>query len=161
MNGTGRFSPTRRKLLIGGAAGVAALGIFGASSWSRLKNFRAEWIEQGVRNNLPGIDLDRASLKTFIDSMLAGDRMQPRVVRATVFADQFIPWLPAHVTKARDGLVSLERHVLTEYLIGSNFFRVSDPRQETIVYNGPARACANPFTHGAGFSLEASVFKLE
>lgn len=146
MNGDARFSPTRRKLLIG-AAGTATLGLVGAGSWSRLKNYRAQWIEQVVRNYLPDIDLDPVSLQTFVDYLLAEQRMQPRVVKATVFADQFIPWLPARVIQARDGLVRLERYVLTEFLMGSNFFRVRDPRQETIVYFGPALACINPFTH--------------
>jgi hypothetical protein len=147
MNGTNRFSPTRRKLLVGSAAGVAALGLVGAASWDRLRNYRAEWVESVVRGNLPGIDLDPTSLKTFIDDMLGSERMRPPVVKATVFADQFIPWLPAQVAKAREGLAGLERHVLTEYLIGSNFFRISDPRRETITYHGPAVACINPFIY--------------
>lgn len=97
----------------------------------------------------PGVDIDVASLKTFVEYMLLDERMRSAPVRATLFADQFIPWLPARVPKAREGLVGVERHVLTEYLLGSNFFRVSDPRLATIVYQGPALACANPFIHGA------------
>lgn len=145
MNGTNRFSPGRRKLLIGGAAGVAALGLFGAASWGRLKNYRAAWVEAAVRRNLPGIDLDPVSLQTFVDDMLGSERMRPPVVRATVFADQFIPWLPAQVAKARDGLEGLERQVLTEYLIGSNFFRIGAPKRAIITYHGPVLACINPF----------------
>lgn len=141
-----RFSPGRRKVLVG-AAGAVTLGVFSAAAWTPVKNHRARWIEQAVRDNLPGIDLDPASLQTFVSHMLGHERMRPVLVRATVFADRFVPWLPAHVAKARDGLAGLERHVLTEYLIGSNFFRVSDPRRETITYHGPVLACSNPFTH--------------
>lgn len=147
MNDIPRFSPGRRKLLIGGAAAVATLGTFGAASWGRFKNYRAQWIEAVVRSSLPGIDLDAISMKAFVDYMLTSNRLQPAVVKATVFADRFIPWLPARVTKARDGLAGLERLVLTEYLIGSNFFRVADPRRETITYGGPVTACANPFIY--------------
>jgi hypothetical protein len=143
------FSPGRRKLLIAGAGGAAVLGIFGAASWGSLTNYRADWIERVVRDNLPGIDLDPASLQTFIKDMLASERMQSRKVKATVFADRFVPWLPAHIARARDGLEGLERHVLTEYLIGSNFFRVPDPKQEKIVYSGMIVACRNPFTYGS------------
>lgn len=146
MIGASRFSPGRRKLLVGASAGALILGA-GAASWGRLTKYRAEWIEQVVRENLPGIDIEPTSLKTFIDYMLTTDRMRPAPVKATVFADQFIPWLPAQVTKARTGLESLERHVLTEFLIGSNFFRVTDPRRETITYNGPTVACINPFMY--------------
>jgi hypothetical protein len=139
------FSPRRRKLLIAGAGGALALGIFGAASWSALGNYRASWVERVVRDNLPGIDLDAASLQVFVRDILANERMQRPLVKATVFADRFVPWLPASIARARDGLEGLERFVLTEYLIGSNFFRVPDPKRETIVYGGSVIACRNPF----------------
>ncbi len=155
MNQISKFSAGRRKLLIAGAGGVAALGIFGAASWGPLTSYRASWIERVVRENLPGIDLDAASLQTFIKDMLASERMQRREVKVTVFADRFVPWLPAHIAKARNGLEGLERYVLTEYLIGSNFFRVPDPKREMIVYSGMIVACRNPFTYANPASSEA------
>lgn len=147
MKATSSFSPGRRKLLIAGAGGTLALGIFGVASWGTLSNYGASWVERVVRENLPGIDLDAASLQAFIKDVLANDRMQRKVVKATLFADRFVPWLPANIAKARDGLQGLERFVLTEYLIGSNFFRVPDPKRETIVYSGVAIACINPFIY--------------
>lgn len=152
MNANNRFSPGRRKVLVG-AAGAVTLGIFGAAAWKPVKQYRASWVEQVVRDNLPGIDLEPKSLQTFVDYMLGHERMQPVLVKATIFADRFVPWLPAHVSKAREGLAGLERHVLTEYLIGSNFFRVSDPKRETIAYYGPAIACINPFTNAQTSTL--------
>jgi hypothetical protein len=137
------FSPGRRKLLVG-AAGAAMVG---AIAWTPLKNYRVSWIEQVVRDNLPGIKLDAGSLQTFVKYMLGHERLQPALVRATIFADRFVPWLPAHISKAREGLEGVERHVLTEYLIGSNFFRVPDPKRAKIVYGGAVIACANPFTY--------------
>jgi hypothetical protein len=133
---------SRRKVLFG-AAGAVTLA---AAAWWPLKNYRASWIEQVVRDNLPGINLDPDSLQTFVTYMLDHERLQPALVRATIFADRFVPWLPARISKAREGLEGVERHVLTEYLIGSNFFRVPDPKRETIVYNGAVIACRNPFT---------------
>jgi hypothetical protein len=140
------FSPGRRKLLIAGAGGVVAFGIVGVAA---LTNYRATWIERVVRENLPGIDLDAESLQTFIKDMLASERLQRKEVKVTVFADRFVPWLPAHIAKARNGLEGLERHVLTEYLIGGNFFRVPDPKREKIVYSGMIVACRNPFTYSS------------
>jgi hypothetical protein len=134
---------SRRKVLAGAAGAV----IVGAISWIPLKNYRASWIEQVVRDNLPGIALDPDSLQTYVKYMLGHERLQPALVRVTIFADRFVPWLPAHISKAREGLEGVERHVLTEYLIGSNFFRVPDPQRETIVYSGAVIACINPFTH--------------
>jgi len=149
MKQTSPFSPARRKLLIAGAGGVVALGALGAASWGQLTNYRASWVERVVRENLPGIDLDAVSLQAFVKDILASERMQRKEVKVTVFADRFVPWLPAHISKARNGLEGLERYVLTEYLIGSNFFRVPDPKRETIVYSGIALACRNPFTYAA------------
>jgi hypothetical protein len=134
---------SRRKVL-GGAVGAI---IVGAVAWTPLRNHRANWIEQVVRDNLPGINLDPDSLQTFITYMLEHERLRPALVRATILADRFVPWLPAHISKAREGLEGVERHVLTEYLIGSNFFRVPDPKRETIVYGGAVIACVNPFTY--------------
>jgi hypothetical protein len=134
---------SRRKVLLG----VGGAAVVGAVSWMPLKNHRAGWIEQVVRDHLPGIDLDPDSLQTFVKYMLGHERLQPALVRATIFADRFVPWLPAHISKAREGLAGVERHVLTEYLIGSNFFRVPDPKRETIVYTGAVIACINPFIY--------------
>ena len=134
---------SRRKVLFGAAGAVIA----GAVAWIPLRNYRATWIERVVRDNLPSVQLDPDSLQTFVTYMLGHERLQPPLVRATIFADRFVPWLPAHISKAREGLEGVERHVLTEYLIGSNFFRVPDPKRETIVYNGAVIACINPFTY--------------
>lgn len=149
MKTTSKFSPGRRKLLIAGAGGAAVLGIFGAASWQQLTNYRATWAERVVRENLPGIDLDAASMQTFTKDVLASEWLQSKPVKLAVFADRFVPWLPAHIAKARDGLEELERKVLTEYLIGSNFFRVPDPKREKIVYSGTIVACRNPFTYSS------------
>jgi len=134
---------SRRKLL----AGTAGAVIVGAVAWIPLRNYRADWIEQVVRDNLPDVNLDPESLQTFVKYMVGHERLQPPLVRATIFTDRFVPWLPARISKAREGLAGIERHVLTEYLIGSNFFRVPDPKLETIVYNGAVIACINPFTY--------------
>lgn len=147
MKQTGPFSPARRRLLVAGAGGVVALGAFGAASWGQLSHYRASWVERVIRESLPGIDLDAVSLQAFVRDILASERMQRREVKVTVFAERFVPWLPAHISKARKGLEGLERFVLTEYLIGSNFFRVPNPKRETIVYSGIAVACRNPFTY--------------
>lgn len=145
MSARHKFSASRRKLLLAGAGGTIALGAFGAASWGALGNYRATWIEAVIRDNLPDVDLDAASLQAFIAEILTSERLQRRSVKAAVFADRFVPWLPAGISKVRNGLEGLERHVLTEYLVGSNFFRVPDPKQEKIVFSGRAVACINPF----------------
>jgi hypothetical protein len=136
---------SRRTLLLGGAGGAIGLSAGGAFLWNRYSQSRASWIDDIVRRNLPGVVLDESSLRAFVRDVLAGDLLQPHLYRISIFAQQTTPWITARVPKVRDGLEKLERRVLTEYLIGSNFFRVKDSQRETIVYLGPAVACSNPF----------------
>jgi hypothetical protein len=39
----------------------------------------------------------------------------------------------------------LERDIITNFLIGSNFFDLKDPKTEPIDFTGLSIACANPF----------------
>lgn len=139
------FSPYRRRLLIASVAGTVALGAAGALPLSRSEYARARWVEEVLRRNLPGVRIDEASLSVFVRDVLAGNHFRARKRGLSVVAQQYVPWLTMRVPKIRTGLEKLERQVLTEYLLGSNFFRVSEPRRETITYYGPAVACANPF----------------
>jgi hypothetical protein len=134
---------SRRNFLVAGIVGltVGALGF----SWSRYAGSRERWIESVVRDNLPGVDLDAGSLASFVEQIARSDALMPTTHRLAVFADETVPWVTASIPKVRNGLDKLERHVLTEYLVGSNFFRIPDPKRETIVYYGPAIACSNPF----------------
>lgn len=136
-------SINRRGFLLGSSAVLASAGAGWA--WFRGAFGTEQWIEDVVRSNLPGVRFDEAALRTFITSMAQHDWFAPSSHRLAIAADRTIPWIAARVPKVRDGLDKLERRVLTEFLLGSNFFRVSDPRAETIVYGGPAIACGNPF----------------
>jgi hypothetical protein len=40
--------------------------------------------------------------------------------------------------------------VLTEFLMGSNFFRTGDTKSQPIVYSGRIPACGNPFATLSG-----------
>ena len=136
---------SRRRFLIVGAGGIVAVGALGTAAVHHYGDGRARWVERVVRRNLPGVMIDEASLATFVQTVLEGDLLRSHVHRAAVFAQRAAPWLTSRVPKVREGLEGLERRVLTEYLIGSNFFRVRDPKRELIVYSGALNACANPF----------------
>lgn len=134
---------TRRRFLAGSAAAVAVGGT-GTAWWSTRDSQRAAWIEDVVRRNLPGVALDEPSLQIFVRTTLASELFASRKRRLAFAAHQSVPWLVARMPRARERIALLERMVLTEYLLGSNFFR-SDPRHEVIVFHGRAVACANPF----------------
>lgn len=139
------FSSSRRRLLIAAGAGVLACGALGTWSWNLYANGRARWIEQAVRNNLPGITLDEPSLALFVRDTLASESMQSQRRRLGIVAETILPWMTKHMSVIHQAVAITERQVLSDFLLGSNFFRVSDPRRETITYYGRTLACANPF----------------
>lgn len=144
-NTTERRSLTRRGFLAAGAGAIVALSVAGNVMWDRYAASRAMWIEQVVRGNLPDVAIDEVSLASFVREVLAGDLLKPHTHRIAVFAEHMAPWATVRIPKVRNGMEKLERRVLTEFLLGSNFFRVPDPKRTTIVYHGPALVCGNPF----------------
>lgn len=137
-------SATRRRLLIAGS-GVAVLGATGAAWIGSRLDGRQAWIEAVVREHLPGIDLDAATLARFAKDFAATRIFADDKSNLVVKIDQAVPALAARVSKIERRTERLKRRVVTEYLTGSNFFRVADPRTETIVYSGALPACGNPF----------------
>lgn len=137
-------SPKRRRLLIAGS-GAVVLGATGVAWVASRLDGRQAWIEAVVREHLAGIRLDPASLATFAQSFAASRIFADHKANLAIQIDQVVPMVAQRVSKVERRTERLERRVLTEYLTGSNFFRVEDPRKETIVYSGPAPACGNPF----------------
>jgi hypothetical protein len=137
-------SPQRRRLLIAGSS-VAVLGATGAIWIASRLDGRQAWIEAVVREHLPGIQLDSASLAAFAQSFAATRIFADDKNSLAIKIDQAVPALAQQVSKVERRTERLKRRVITEYLTGSNFFRIEDPRKETIVYSGPLPACGNPF----------------
>ena len=137
-------SPIRRRLLIAGS-GVAVLGVTGAAWIGSRLDGRQVWIEAVVREHLRGVQLDAATLTTFAKDFAATRIFADDKSNLVVKIDQAVPAIAARVSKIDRRTERLKRRVVTEYLIGSNFFRVADPRKETIVYSGALPACGNPF----------------
>jgi len=144
VHGAPPASPQRRKLLIAGSAIVVASAGGGLWIGSRLDG-REAWIESVLRENLPGIKLDPVSLETFIKSFAQHREFADGKSNIAVAMDQTVPAVARNIPKADRRVARMERLVVTEYLLGSNFFRVQDPTQETIVYAGSMPACGNPF----------------
>jgi hypothetical protein len=101
-------------------------------------------VERVLRTNLPGIVFEEHSLAAFVQHIDAVEAGQSTLHQAVAFAAHTAPSLVNAIPKIKKNEALRERQVLTEYLIGSNFFRV-DPTREPIVYQGAATACTNPF----------------
>ncbi len=134
-------SPTRRRLL----TAIAVVGVAGAG-WLGLRPYdRKDWIIATVRKHLPGVTLDAASLDRFADELMNDWRLRDTRQRLALWMDHALPGVARRLPKAGDRIVRAERMVMSEFLTGSNFFRVQDPRRETIFYAGAMPACGNPF----------------
>ncbi|HMN45744.1 MAG TPA: hypothetical protein PKE27_14295 [Povalibacter sp.] len=134
-------SPARRRLL----AALAVLGVAGAG-WLGLRPYdRKDWIVATVRRHLPGITLDAASLQRFAEELMRHWRFQDTRQRIALWMDHALPGIARRLPKAGDRIERAERMVVSEFLTGSNFFRVADPRREVIFYAGAMPACGNPF----------------
>jgi hypothetical protein len=142
----GKILPTlsRRRVLIAGSAVAATAAAGGIWIASRIDG-PAVWIEAVVRRHLPGLTLDPVSLATFIDEFSRRRELQDAKLKLAVNIDQAVPAVTPRVAKLDRRIDRLERLVVTSYLVGSNFFRESDPHTATIVYGGELPACGNPF----------------
>ena len=135
---------TRRRVLLGGAA-VAALGSAGVAWIATRSQGSHEWIEAVVRRNLWDVRLDPDSLGVFATRLAAEPEFGSRKVALAVALDDVAPALFRLAPEVQRKIARLERIVMSRYLLSSNFFRVADPRVETIVYGEALPACGNPF----------------
>jgi len=148
---------SRRQLLMGGAAGVVVLSTGTAVALAATRP--RDLIFDLMRHALPGITLDREATLMCADDVVAGlnvsfqgawlqqltSNAKLRGVRAASLGagiDRV-----AALGPVAERLEEITRTALTLLLLNSNFFRVPDPRAETIVYRrpDPNAPCGNPF----------------
>jgi hypothetical protein len=132
---------TRRRMMVG-AVGIVAAGVAGAVGIA-VGGGKYGFIEAILRRNLPGVSLSDAEIGKFVEAYWPEFISPPRrrdaaLRRLTVLA---------HAMVRSDFMISeeTERQILTEFLIGSNFFQLSDPKSTAIEFRGLAGACPNPF----------------
>jgi hypothetical protein len=141
--------PHRRTLLIGGLAGVAALALGGSLAGIRYASGRAAWVADVVRRNLPGVLIDEASIAAFVQDVLASGLLDSHKARLAVLADATIPAL-RRIAPARERMERLERLVLTEFLMGSNFFRTGDTKSQPDRLLGKNSGVRQPVRNAVG-----------
>lgn len=134
----------RRGFLAATAALVAAAG--SGAVWVAWHGVDREgWIELVVRKHLPNIDLDAVSLGRFTRAFARHYIFDDWRSSVALRLDYAAPRLAHSLATTRRRVSLIERLALSEFLTGSNFFRVPDPQRATIVYGGPVPACGNPF----------------
>lgn len=143
------FSRRRRVFLFGAAGGLLLLGTAGAVSLNGVNESRIQWLKSTIRQHLPGVTIDEMSLEKFASDIVDAGMVDSTARKISIGLAQAAPWVTSRLPLMSEGLQKLERQVLTEFLLGSDFFRMADPRAQTVTYYARAVACANPFSRAA------------
>jgi len=134
----------RRKLLVMTSA-VGTLVVLAGSVTAFVVTDRYRgWIKSTLLRALPGYDLEPAGLDRFIDEYNA---RKPGNAKLRLFA------AAEGITNAKWALPSEmvmdmedeERLIVSDYLLGSDFFQNYPDGPKTIRYSGLAEACISPF----------------
>jgi hypothetical protein len=137
--------PSRRKFLLmsGVAAGTLALVGGGAAAFVYLDEFEG-WIRNVLRLALPDYDLEPSGLAQFIEEYYETrkDNGRLRLFAATHRLMDARWALNDEMTRDID---EEERKIVSDFLIGSDFFANYPDGTKQITYRGIADACGSPF----------------
>lgn len=137
------MSLRRRFFLLGGAA-AGALIVAGGGAAVLLADPFERWIRDLLERSLPGYTLEPRGFAQFVDEYDAKKKAGRRL-RIFTAAQGVVDakWaLPRDIVADFE---SEERKVVSDFLVGSDFFDKypNNPRQ--ITYRGKPEACGNPF----------------
>jgi hypothetical protein len=122
----------------------AAAGAMVAAGAALLAGGYRNWVVASLREALPGYAFEPAGLDRFVADYESrhGERMKFRLLGAAERIIDVEPLLPeAKAHRIEDE----ERQVVTEFLLGSDFFQHYPLAVKEIAYNGPVIACRSPF----------------
>jgi hypothetical protein len=130
----------RNFLLLSSAAGgiaVAGGGIF------VLTDHYHGWVSSVLHRALPGYTLEPKGLALFIDEHFA--HQKSRKLRLLAAAEGVVDLTPIMPAGMAAHMAAQERSMLTDFLIGSDFFRNFPKGPKQITYGGKPTACVSPF----------------
>lgn len=132
--------PTRRTFFaLGAAAGAVA-----AAGAALLAGGYRSWLVASLREALPGYSFEPAGLDRFVEEYESrhGQVMKFRLLGA---AERIFD-VDSLLSDAKERRIEdEEREVVTEFLIGSDFFQHYPLAVKEIAYNGRAVECRSPF----------------
>lgn len=125
------------------ALGAAAGGLTAAGAVLLANGYRS-WVLRSLRQALPGYSFDTAGLDLFLDEY------RPRHSEAMKFqffgaAESVFDARALLPDKTIEYIGDEERDVLTEFLVGSDFFEPGPDGPRKITYSGRAVVCRSPF----------------
>jgi hypothetical protein len=134
----------RRKVMLGGAAVVGATTVAGLTLPEYSGAVRG-LVEDIVARHLPGVRLEREGLRQFSADKLAeiDHNANYKIYAACRLFGLDVASLS---DAARAKIEAFERETLSDFLLGSDFFSVGDPRAQSVAYRSDgSTACRNPF----------------
>ena len=135
---------TRRRLLMGGAAaGALALGVGVYAGTATAFDFYKAMLHA----QLPGVNIPDAAIHAFADDASVGRNADfaPKLKMLAAGTRMLGFGAVAGAMRNNLGFEKFNREFLTDFLLGSNFFQLTDPKTEAVEYSGLPRACSNPF----------------
>jgi hypothetical protein len=135
---------SRRKFLLLGTAigGLAVAG--GGAALLVLTDRHKGWIQATLERALPGYSFERAGLDRFVDDFNHGHRQSMRL-KLFATSQHLIDARWALPEKMAAKVAQEERLIVSDFLLGSNFFQSYPNGPKTITYSGAPEACASPF----------------
>jgi hypothetical protein len=134
----------RRTLLLMGTA-IGGMAVIGAAGGAYVAVDRYEgWIRKILQRSLPGYNFDPEGLAMFVDEY---NERQGRSIKYRLFAAaeglvDSKAMLPDHQeAQVRER----ERRILSDFLMGSDFFQNYPNGSKTVTYRGKPVACVSPF----------------
>ena len=129
----------RNFLLLSSAAG--GLAVFGGAAYVLTDHYHA-WVRRILHRGLPGYSLEPHGLALFVDQYFAEKNRKLKAF-ATVEGVMDVEW--ALPTRLSNEAQDQERKILTNFLIGSDFFANYPGGPKEITYSGLPAACVSPF----------------
>lgn len=133
----------RRKLLLMGVA-AGALAVVGGSGAALVAMDRYRgWIREILQRSLPGYGLEPNGLAQFIDEYYER-RKSATKLRLFAAAQRVVNAKVALPEEMAADVEEEERLILSDFLLGSDFFESNPDGPKEVTYRGAAEACS-PF----------------
>jgi hypothetical protein len=133
----------RRTFLLMGTAFAALVGVGGGGAAFVRSDRFSGWIRATLLRALPGYDLEPAGLARFIDDY--NQRKRGIKLRLFAAADRFVDANWALPKKMATDVEEEERLIVSDFLLGSDFFQNYPDGPKIITYIESPDACGNPF----------------
>jgi hypothetical protein len=126
-------------LLSSAAGGLVALG---GGAFVLTDNYHG-WVSSILHRSLPGYTVEPKGLGLFIEEHFAHQKSRKK--RLFAAAEGLVDLTPIMPAGMATHVAAQERAILTDFLIGSDFFQHFPNGPKEITYRGKPTACVSPF----------------